>query len=124
MTKRSQGEKLVAHSQEKSGNMKQAFVSALQAEQDHLLFSCLRKRIRATREGKSYLRLELGDRTGTIEARMWGGFERDAASFERDDFVKVQAASKATAASSRLPSTRFAARKKAKWTRRFLRSHS
>src|SRR3977135_1874139 len=72
--------------------MKQAFVSALQAEQTITsYFLVCEKEIRATREGKYYLRLELGDRTGTIEARMWDGFERDAASFERDDFVKVQA---------------------------------
>src|SRR5258708_20578745 len=72
--------------------MKQAFVSALQAEQTITsYFLVCEKEIRATREGKSYLRLELGDRTGTIEARMWDGFERDAASFQHDDFVKVQA---------------------------------
>ncbi len=72
--------------------MKQAFVSALQADQNiTTYFLVCEKEIRATREGKSYLRLELGDRTGTIEARMWDGFDRDAASFNRDDFVKVQA---------------------------------
>jgi 3'-5' exoribonuclease len=72
--------------------MKQAFVSALLADQSITsYFLVCEKEIRATREGKSYLRLELGDRTGTIEARMWDGFESDAASFQRDDFVKVQA---------------------------------
>src|SRR5258708_19774683 len=72
--------------------MKQSFVSALLADQTITsYFLVCEKEIRATREGKSYLRLELGDRTGTIEARMWDGFERDAASFQRDDFVKVQA---------------------------------
>jgi len=35
--------------------------------------------------------MELGDCTGKVEARMWDNFERDAALFERDDFVKVQA---------------------------------
>src|ERR1700674_4761146 len=65
--------------------MKQAFVSALLADQTITsYFLVCEKEIRATREGKAYLRLELGDRTGTIEARMWDGFERD-------DFVKVQA---------------------------------
>ena len=49
------------------------------------------KEIRATREGRHYLRLELGDRTGTVEARMWTGFEDFARRFSRDDFVKVQA---------------------------------
>src|ERR1700690_810163 len=72
--------------------MKQAFVSALQADQNiTTYFLVCEKEIRATREGKSYLRLELGDRTGTIEPRMWDGFDREAASFNRDDFVKVQA---------------------------------
>jgi len=72
--------------------MKQFFVSALLADQTITsYFLVCEKEIRATREGKAYLRLELGDRTGTIEARMWDGFERDAALFQRDDFVKVQA---------------------------------
>jgi 3'-5' exoribonuclease len=70
--------------------MKPAFVSDLQADQAITTFFLVcEKEIRATREGKPYLRLELGDRTGTIEARMWEGFEADA--FARDDFVKVQA---------------------------------
>ncbi len=72
--------------------MKQSFVSSLQDGQTvttHFLV-CV-KEIRSTREGKSYLRLELGDATGRVEARMWDGFDRMAASFERDDFVKVQA---------------------------------
>jgi len=72
--------------------MKQAFVSDLQSDQNITsYFLVCEKEIRSTRDGKPYLRLELGDRTGTIEARMWDGFERDAASFQRDDFVKVQA---------------------------------
>jgi len=70
--------------------MKPAFVSDLQAAQTITTFFLVcEKEVRATREGKPYLRLELGDRTGTIEARMWEGFEADA--FARDDFVKVQA---------------------------------
>jgi len=72
--------------------MKQIFISSLRADQTVTsYFLVCEKEIRATREGKSYLRMELGDRTGTVEARMWDGFERDAATFERDDFVKVQA---------------------------------
>jgi len=70
--------------------MKPAFVNELQADQAITTFFLVcEKEVRATREGKPYLRLELGDRTGTIEARMWEGFEADA--FTRDDFVKVQA---------------------------------
>ena len=72
--------------------MKTVFVQDLQPDQNITSFFLVcEKEIRATREGKAYLRLELGDRTGTVEARMWDGFERDAAGFERDDYVKVQA---------------------------------
>jgi len=72
--------------------MKPVFVSDLQADQSVTTFFLVcAKEVRATREGKCYLRLELGDRTGTIEARMWSGFEGDAVSFDRDDFIKVQA---------------------------------
>src|SRR5260370_7207492 len=49
------------------------------------------KEIRNTREGKQYLRLELGDRSGTIEARMWDHFDVVVKDINRDDFVKVNA---------------------------------
>ena len=72
--------------------MKTAFVSDLNTEQNITTFFLVcEKEIRNTREGKSYLRLELGDRSGTIEARMWDQFENAAKEFGRDDFVKVQA---------------------------------
>jgi 3'-5' exoribonuclease len=48
------------------------------------------KEIRNTAAGKAYLRLELGDSSGTIEARMWDQFEALAKEFARDDFVNVQ----------------------------------
>jgi 3'-5' exoribonuclease len=71
--------------------MKTAFVSDLNSEQSITSFFLVcEKEIRNTREGKSYLRLELGDRSGTIEARMWDQFENAAKEFGRDDFVKVQ----------------------------------
>jgi 3'-5' exoribonuclease len=70
--------------------MKQSFIANLQDGQNITShFLVCEKEIRATREGKSYLRLELGDATGRVEARMWEGFDRSP--FERDDFVKVQA---------------------------------
>src|ERR1700681_4148293 len=72
--------------------MKQCLVSRLAPDQNITShFLVCEKEIRATREGKSYLRLELGDATGRVEARMWDGFDQAAATFERDDFVKVQA---------------------------------
>jgi 3'-5' exoribonuclease len=72
--------------------MKSPFVTDLSTEQSITTFFLVHeKEIRNTREGKQYLRLELGDRSGTIEARMWDQFEAIAKEFGRDDFVKVQA---------------------------------
>lgn len=72
--------------------MKTSFVSELNSEQNITGFFLVHeKEVRNTREGKAYLRLELGDRSGTIEARMWDQFEGSAKDIARDDFVKVQA---------------------------------
>jgi 3'-5' exoribonuclease len=72
--------------------MKTPFVTDLGSEQLITTFFLVHeKEIRNTREGRSYLRLELGDRSGTIEARMWDLFESIAKDINRDDFVKVQA---------------------------------
>jgi 3'-5' exoribonuclease len=72
--------------------MKAPFVTDLGSDQVITTFFLVHeKEIRNTREGKSYLRLELGDRSGTIEARMWDLFETVAKDINRDDFVKVQA---------------------------------
>jgi len=72
--------------------MKTSFITDLGTEQSITSFFLVHeKEIRNTREGKSYLRLELGDRSGTIEARMWDQFEAAAKDIARDDFVKVQA---------------------------------
>jgi 3'-5' exoribonuclease len=72
--------------------MKTSFISDLNSEQSITSFFLVcEKEIRSTREGKPYLRLELGDRSGTIEARMWDQFEAAIKDINRDDFVKVQA---------------------------------
>jgi 3'-5' exoribonuclease len=72
--------------------MKNSFISDLNAEQTITSFFLVHeKEIRNTREGRAYLRLELGDRSGTIEARMWDQFEVVAKDISRDDFVKVNA---------------------------------
>src|ERR1700682_3645252 len=71
--------------------MKPSFVSDLTGEQSiATLFLVCEKEVRNTREGKPYLRLELGDRSGTIEARMWDQFEGVVRDVNRDDIVKVQ----------------------------------
>lgn len=72
--------------------MKSLFVKDLTADQVISGFFLVHeKEVRNTNAGKPYLRMELGDRSGTIEARMWDQFEAYAKDVKRDDFVKVQA---------------------------------
>jgi 3'-5' exoribonuclease len=72
--------------------MKTSFVTDLGAEQTITTYFLVHeKEIRNTRAGKSYLRLALGDRSGTIEAVMWDQFEASAKDISRDDIVKVNA---------------------------------
>src|SRR6266699_2100822 len=72
--------------------MKAAYVSDLTPDATITSFFLVcEKELRSTREGKPFLRLELGDRSGTIEARLWDNAEGLAALFDRDDIIKVQA---------------------------------
>ena len=72
--------------------MKTLFIKDLTADQSITGFFLVHeKEIRNTNTGKPYLRMELGDRSGKVEARMWDQFEAFAKEVARDDFVKVQA---------------------------------
>jgi 3'-5' exoribonuclease len=72
--------------------MKSAYVADLKPDTVITSFFLVSdKELRATREGKPFLRLELGDRSGAIEARLWENAAELAATFSRDDIVKVQA---------------------------------
>jgi len=72
--------------------MKSPLVKDLTADQAITgFFLVIEKEVRNTNAGKPYLRMELGDRSGSIEARMWDAFETLAKDVSRDDFVKVQA---------------------------------
>jgi 3'-5' exoribonuclease len=72
--------------------MKPAYVSDLAADTSITSFFLVsEKELRATREGKPFLRLELSDRSGSIEARVWDNVEAFSGIFDRDDIVKVQA---------------------------------
>jgi 3'-5' exoribonuclease len=72
--------------------MKTAYVSDLTADTTITSFFLVcEKELRSTREGKPFLRLELSDRSGTMEARLWDNVETLAHVFDRDDIVKVQA---------------------------------
>ncbi len=72
--------------------MKTSFVSDLGAEQTITSFFLVNeKEIRNSCAGKTFLRLDLGDRSGTIEAVMWDQFEAAAKDISRGDVVKVNA---------------------------------
>jgi 3'-5' exoribonuclease len=72
--------------------MKSAYVADLTPDTSITSFFLVcDKDLRSTREGRPYLSLQLGDRSGTIEARIWENAEQIVATFDRDDIVKVQA---------------------------------
>jgi 3'-5' exoribonuclease len=48
------------------------------------------KQLRANRNGNLYLQLELRDRTGRIDARLWNAPDALARSFEAGDFLRVK----------------------------------
>jgi 3'-5' exoribonuclease len=72
--------------------MKAQFVSGLQEGQVvNSLFLVRDKEIRTSaRTGKSWLELDLADRSGTIAAKMWDNFAELASTFERDDVVQIR----------------------------------
>jgi len=73
--------------------MKTHYVADLQEGQALTAhFLVLEKEIRTSpRTGTSWLQLELGDRTGSISAKMWDNFVALEKTFEQDDVVLVRA---------------------------------
>src|SRR4051812_4204065 len=53
-------------------------------------FIVLTKEIRQKKTGEPYLSLQLGDRTGEIEAKMWDNVAEVMDTFSCDDFVRVK----------------------------------
>jgi 3'-5' exoribonuclease len=48
------------------------------------------KQIKSKKNGEPYLDLQLTDRTGALQAKMWDNVEECAYSFEQDDVIKVK----------------------------------
>jgi len=73
--------------------MKTHYVADLQEGQALTAhFLVLEKEIRTSpRTGTSWLQLELGDRTGSIPAKMWDNFAPIEKTFEQDDVVQIRA---------------------------------
>jgi len=53
-------------------------------------FLVIAKEIRQKKTGEPYLSLQLADKTGEIEAKMWDNVAEVMDTFDRDDFVKVK----------------------------------
>jgi 3'-5' exoribonuclease len=53
-------------------------------------FVVISKQVKPKKTGEPYLALNLGDRTGQIEAKMWDNVEDSINAFEQDDFIKVK----------------------------------
>jgi 3'-5' exoribonuclease len=71
--------------------MKSAYVADLAADQPVVTyFMVFSKEIRSAASGNSWLQMELGDRSGTIDGKMWRDYEQPSTTFDRDDVVKVQ----------------------------------
>lgn len=54
------------------------------------VFLVVDKQLRANRNGNYYIQLDLGDRSGTINARMWNAGEPIFRSFDAGDFLLVK----------------------------------
>jgi len=66
------------------------FVSALaHQEQVEQVFLASEKQLRPNRNGNLYLQVDLSDRSGSINARMWNASENDYRAFENGDYVHV-----------------------------------
>ncbi|HTT63575.1 MAG TPA: OB-fold nucleic acid binding domain-containing protein [Bryobacteraceae bacterium] len=71
--------------------MKSPYVNELKPDQVITSsFLVCSKEIRQKKKGDPYLSLQLGDRTGELDAKMWDNVAEVMEAFERDDFVKVK----------------------------------
>src|SRR5579864_871595 len=71
--------------------MPKVFVKDLQdKDQVDEVFLVKTKNTPMGKTGKAYLAVMLGDRTGTIDGRMWDNVESTSALFQVDDFIKVR----------------------------------
>lgn len=71
--------------------MKDHFISALEPNQNiTTTFLVKDKEVRTAKNGNPYLSLTLGDKSGSLDAKMWDNVAEVEPTFDRDDFVKVR----------------------------------
>jgi 3'-5' exoribonuclease len=73
--------------------MSRRFVSQLaHNEQVQQVFLASEKQLRPNRNGNLYLQVDLSDRSGSLNARMWNAGDEDYKAFENGDYVWVDGA--------------------------------
>ena len=61
-------------------------------EQISQVFLASDKQLRPNRNGNLYLQVELSDRSGTVNSRMWNASDNDYKAFDNGDYVHVEGA--------------------------------
>jgi 3'-5' exoribonuclease len=74
-------------------SVERRFVSQLgHNEQVSQVFLASEKQLRPNRNGNLYLQVDLSDRSGAVNARLWNATENDYKAFDNGDFVFVEGA--------------------------------
>ena len=73
--------------------MPRRYISSLKSgESIEEVFLVLKKEVRETREKKPYLNLQLGDKTGFLDARKWDTTPQLTNSFQQDSYIRIKGA--------------------------------
>ena len=88
--------------------MSRHFVSQLaHNEPIDQVFMASDKQLRPNRNGNLYLQVDLSDRSGSINARLWNASENDYKSFENGDYVHVDGSTQLFQGNIQLIATRI-----------------
>lgn len=92
----------------KTNTMSRRFVSQLgHQEPVNEIFRATEKQLRPNRNGNLYLQVELSDRTGAINARMWNATDVAYRAFENGDYVRVEGTTQLFQGAMQLIATRI-----------------
>ena len=88
--------------------MSRHFVKELGHQQQvDQIFLASGKQLRSNRQGSLYLQLQLSDKTGAVEARMWNASEEKASTFNDGDYVRVNGSTQLFQGAIQLIATRI-----------------
>ena len=71
--------------------MKKIFIDNIkETDKIESMFLVKEKNLAISKNGKPYLNLKLGDKTGEVDARVWEDAKHLSSLFEKGDFIRVQ----------------------------------